>query len=181
MSVYESWQVSIYSLQTGHYEKQYKAGNSRAMWRAIKCCTEYKIPLPDWVSDYLANTANSFLEMDSLDKYFQSEVVRILGIKAKDFSDEHKLNRNIKIMSFIMLHEAPTLEDKFYAAEDEFGLSFSTIKNLYYKMMKLMRGTPDDLECDPDGVVEDSVVEDVFISKETGEVRIVPRTKKDSG
>lgn len=161
----------LYLIKTGHYEDQYRAGDSRAMWRAIQCCTKNDIPLPGWISDYLANAADELLNIDSPNKYFQSEVVRILGVKAKDFSDEHKNKRDNEIISYVLKHGG-TMEDSFYAAADEFGLSYSTVKNLYHKARKVMKANFEELKCDPAALREKVGISDeeveLFLTKDSG-------------
>lgn len=129
--------IGVVYLATGHYESLYKDVNITGAWGAIRCCTENKLPLPDWVLSYLTETANGLLDIDAPDKNFSSQVVSALGIKASDLSSAHKDCRDNNMYAFILFHEAPTMEEKINDAAGEFGLSFSTVKNLYYKMDKM--------------------------------------------
>jgi hypothetical protein len=62
-----------------------KSGNPFFVWRAVALCTEYKMPLPDWITNYLSDVAQrmtSDAQKDLRNAYFHQDATAATDLRA---------------------------------------------------------------------------------------------------
>jgi len=102
-------------------------------------------PYPDWVVEYLRETAIGLLSIDKGCEDFPQTVVDTLGLKAISISKNHRIYRDSKIYMDVKNEIWKSKREKIWKGEDTLkeiykrvgeplGLEEGTVENIYKKM-----------------------------------------------
>jgi hypothetical protein len=115
-----------------------KTKNPLHVWETIYHCISKNIALPNWVLEYLKNTAINLLELEPPKGEAARLVKNALGFHGRHFAqwqrpaDDYDLYEKVKVN----IEKFGTLSKSIEHVSNELGLSVETIKKKFYEMKK---------------------------------------------
>lgn len=128
-----------------------KSNNPFCVWRVISMCSEEKMPLPEWVTNYLREVSLKFTGMalgiveENEDKRSQELVYEALGMNKKrgpiNYYEAYKKRINeieifLEIRKMVIYTNGKGIQKATKEVAKEKGVCYETAREIWYRLKK---------------------------------------------